>query len=291
MGLFGRKKKKEDVSPPPKDKGSKNGASSTPPPPEPPQPTVLDAPSQLHCTARKPWGWVMESIIATDYPNMQMFKTPTELPTGIQLASVNGGSPTAAPAPSRGNRRRKKGPPADTLRIEVVTTSSKPTAADSTGDGSQPPSPSKPNDTTIRLAIHGTSEAFDGLEDKDELVRTLQRCRCEHLELSPPSRLINWDVTKEECMNLVGDKMPRLLANDKKGNEKDRIAVLKEPMGRGGTGVFFVKNALEINDIIEQRRKQAVDDPEFLDQLIAQKGRIPSWGKSMIFFHNWKVIK
>eukprot|EP00339_Tiarina_fusa_P028620 CAMPEP_0117020124 /NCGR_PEP_ID=MMETSP0472-20121206/15338_1 /TAXON_ID=693140 ORGANISM="Tiarina fusus, Strain LIS" /NCGR_SAMPLE_ID=MMETSP0472 /ASSEMBLY_ACC=CAM_ASM_000603 /LENGTH=126 /DNA_ID=CAMNT_0004725247 /DNA_START=16 /DNA_END=396 /DNA_ORIENTATION=+ len=101
----------------------------------------------------------------------------------------------------------------------------------------------------------------------------MQRCRCENLELSPPSRLINWDVTKEECMNLVGESLPSLLGN----KNKEKVAVLKEPMGSSGTGVFFVSNAHEIHEIIEEHRKRAQNEPDFLDNLIAAKGRIPSW--------------
>ena len=55
------------------------------------------------------------------------------------------------------------------------------------------------------------------------------------------------------------------------------IAVLKEPMGSRGTGVFFVKDADEIHAIIEEHRQRAVSEQGFLDDLIAQKGRIPSW--------------
>lgn len=55
------------------------------------------------------------------------------------------------------------------------------------------------------------------------------------------------------------------------------IAVLKEPMGSRGTGVFFVKDADEIHAIIEEHRQRAISEEGFLDDLIAQKGRIPSW--------------
>jgi carbamoylphosphate synthase large subunit len=83
-------------------------------------------------------------------------------------------------------------------------------------------------------------------------------------------------------MNLVGDSMPTLLSNDNQDTSK-RIAVLKEPMGKSGAGVFFVHDAQEIHEIIESNRKKAVEEPGFLDELIAQKGRIPSWGKFAIF--------
>ena len=56
-----------------------------------------------------------------------------------------------------------------------------------------------------------------------------------------------------------------------------RIAVLKEPMGSRGTGVFFVRDADEIHKIIEEHRQRAVSEQGFLDNLIEKKGRIPSW--------------
>eukprot|EP00536_Pseudo-nitzschia_multiseries_P002550 jgi/Psemu1/183748/e_gw1.34.134.1 len=124
-------------------------------------------------------------------------------------------------------------------------------------------------------AFHCTSQAFDGLDDKDELTRTLKRCRCDDLDLLPPSQLINWDVTKEECLNLVGDSLPCLPTEST--DDSKRIAVLKEPMGSRGTGVFFVRDANEIHSIIEEHRQRAVSEAGFLDNLIAEKGRIPSW--------------
>jgi hypothetical protein len=127
---------------------------------------------------------------------------------------------------------------------------------------------------TLR-AFHGTSEAFDGLEDKDEFVRTLQRCRCEQLGLSPPSVLINWDASAQECKNLVGDSMPTLLGKE---SALTKVGVLKEPTGKGGAGVFFVNTAEEIHELMDRNRKRAVEEPGLLDELIAEKGRIPSWG-------------
>ena len=94
-------------------------------------------------------------------------------------------------------------------------------------------------------------------------------------------------------MNLVGNSLPSLLdeRQDRRGGRSNSrsptrtpinststpIAVLKEPMGSRGTGVFFVRDANEIHTIIENHRQQAVSEAGFLDNLIAEKGRIPSW--------------
>jgi hypothetical protein len=87
--------------------------------------------------------------------------------------------------------------------------------------------------------------------------------------------LVNWDVTKEECINVVGRDMPTLLGHE----GPETVAVLKEPMGSRGTGIFFVRNAEEIHSIIDEHKKEAMSKPNFLDDLIEAKGRIPSWGK------------
>jgi hypothetical protein len=196
--------------------------------------------------------------------------------TGISNSGNNVGRPKAMSSASRratsSARRIKPTASLQTLRIDVVT-----------NHQSFQQSLELPMDNRLKnrrtwslQSFHGTSEAFDGLEDKDEFVRTLQRCRCEHLELSPPSVLINWDASAQECRNLVGDNMPTLLGNEKYTSS---IGVLKEPMGKSGAGVFFVHNADEIHELMDRNRKRAVEEPGLLDELIAEKGRIPSWGK------------
>jgi hypothetical protein len=243
MGLFKRNRKKDE---PESEKQAPK--EEAPPPPI----DILGEQNTIVCTVRSPWQWVIERAFE-ERGNLSIVDKPTDLPTG----AANSGQEDVCPStPSSRRRRNKKAPSACTLRLEVQDNDS--------GD--------------ILEAVHGNSDAFDGLEDKDELVRTMQRCRCEHLDLSPPSRLLNWDVTKDECMKLVGTKLPILLGNE----SGERIAVLKEPMGSSGTGIFFVRTAEEIHAIIEEHRKRAVDEPHFLDGLIAAKGRIPSWGKCQL---------
>lgn len=243
MGLFRKRSSKVNLL----DEEQTEATQPEPAPPSPPAVDVLVAPNTVICTVLDTWQWLLEAALK-DGPSLIIVDNVTELPTAGLLESE------ASPPPTPSSRRRKKkNPNACSLRVEV-----------------------KSPDGNVFRAAHGNSEAFDGLEDKDEFVRTLQRCRCEHLELSPPSRLVNWDVTKEECKNVVGSEMPKLLSND--GGEV--YAVLKEPMGSRGIGIFFVKNAEEIHEIIDQHKKEAMAKPNFLDDLIANKGRIPSWGKS-----------
>lgn len=130
----------------------------------------------------------------------------------------------------------------------------------------------------LECVSHGTCWSLDGVDDKDELVRTMQRCRCDHLNLSPPSVLLNWDVTHDECINVVGEQLPTLETN----TSDPKFAVLKEPMGSQGQGIYFVKTADEILEIVQDHRKRASEDPNFLDDLIEKKGRIPSFGKQTL---------
>ncbi len=247
MGIFRRRLSKnnlldEDI------KESIQGEQQPPPPAAPAAPAggILAAPNSVVCTVLQPWQWLLKAALE-EGTELSIVDNASELPTAHLLET------DASPPPTPSNRRRKKkNPNSCSLRLEI-----------------------KDREGNVIRAAHGNSEAFDGLEDKDELVRTLQRCRCEHLELSPPSRLVNWDVTKEECKNVVGNKMPTLLGNE----EKESFAVLKEPMGSRGTGIFFVRNAQEIHEIIDEHKKEAMAKPNFLDDLIANKGRIPSWGK------------
>ena len=76
---------------------------------------------------------------------------------------------------------------------------------------------------------------------------------------------------------MVGDSLPCLKEENQIDSTSKRIAVLKEPMGSRGTGVFFVRDADEIHSIIDEHRQRAVSENGFLDNLIDKKGRIPSW--------------
>jgi hypothetical protein len=231
--------------------------------------------NHIFCTVRDPWTWVMQDISEAvnhlqQQAHMTLMDTYQDLPSGKLASVAAAASQSNLTRPARIRRNKTKGATLatlDTLRVDVVTNHQQFSPEQVLEDA---------NRNTWQLqSFHGTSEAFDGLEDKDEFVRTLKRCRCEHLELSPPSVLINWDVSVTECRNLVGESMPALLG----GDNSTSIGVLKEPMGKGGAGVFFVHNADEIHEIMERNRKRAVEEPGLLDDLIAQKGRIPSWGE------------
>lgn len=226
--------------------------------------------SHIFISVREPWSWVMEDVCSRNSGGLSTVtrvESTNDLPSR-KLASVATLAAASHPNNSRtGRRRHQKNSTATadakcTLRVEIISNTN------TRDDNSRP---------WILKAFHCSSQAFDGLDDKDELARTLKRCRCDDLHISPPSQLINWDVTKEECKNLVGESLPCLVEDTRTTSASTRIAVLKEPMGSRGTGVFFVRDADEIHTIIERHRQQAVSEDGFLDNLISQKGRIPSW--------------
>jgi hypothetical protein len=64
-------------------------------------------------------------------------------------------------------------------------------------------------------------------------------------------------------------------------NSAIQFAVLKEPMGSQGQGIYFVASAEEIFAVIDEHHQRAKNEPDILDNLIAVKGRIPSWGKAV----------
>lgn len=247
MGIFRKRGSQNDNTETSEDGAKQSVGRRSEAPPPPPAVDVLASPSTVVCTVVEPWQFFLEAAFE-EGRNLTLVDV-SELPTASLPDAENETSPP--PTPSR--RRFKKPASACPLRVEV-----------------------KDGEGRLVRAAHADSEGFDGLEDKDELFRTLQRCRCEHLELSPPSRLVNWDVTKDECKNVVGQEMPTLLGNQ---GTPETMAVLKEPMGSRGTGIFFVRNAEEIHAIIDEHKKGAMSKPNFLDDLIASKGRIPSWGK------------
>jgi hypothetical protein len=245
------------------------------------KPPLLHSPdNHIFLTVRPPWTWIAKEFCQDinqrpQQAHITLLDDYHDLPSG-KLASIGRTSnvrPSTISRRSTSSARRVKPSSAaslQTLRIDVVTNHQ---------DYQQQLEPGSSDKLARRawtlISFHGTSEAFDGLEDKDEFVRTLQRCRCEHLELSPPSVLINWDASSQECKNLVGNSMPTLLGNE---SILTKIGVLKEPMGKGGAGVFFVNSAEEIHELMDRNRKRAAEEPGLLDELIAEKGRIPSWG-------------
>jgi len=218
------------------------------PPPVPQYPNVWDPEiaKSVSFFVFSPWQWIMQSIAVE---GMTEVVDPNDLPSNKVPAKPSAITPASR---RRSNFRKKLKGPA-TLKLEMVN----------------------PETGFLEYAVHGTSSALDGLEDKDELVRTLQRCRCDHLNISPPSVLISWDVSHEECLNVVGKEMPKLEQN----KSSPTYAVLKEPMGSQGKGIYFVEGAEEIHKIIDEHRQRALTEPDFLDNLIEVKGRIPSWGE------------
>lgn len=219
--------------------------SKPPPAPE----SAASSSEVVYYVVRAPWQWVMDSVASSPQNKTPMKQVTSEkdLPSGLLKTNT---AVTATPNIQRRRSFLKKGPSPCTLRLEVGSLGETP---------------------VLKLALHGTSAALDGLEDKDELVRTMQRCRCEHLQISPPSILIQWNVLREELPNYV-PSLPTLA-------QDHSIAVLKEPMGSAGDGIYFVKNHEEAFEHIQRRQQQVAQEPELLDNIMNQKGRMPAWGE------------
>jgi hypothetical protein len=194
--------------------------------------------SSIEYTARSPWEWVLGKVAAESDVPMNYCKDRKEMKSAL-----------LQPTPNAKRRHAKKHKQPCTVRFDLLDADGK-----------------------LEEAHHGSSSALDGLEDKDELVRTFQRCRADALGFTPASTLIRWDATLLECQNMVRD-WPVL-----RGNEGTTMAVLKEPIGSQGAGIYFVSSVEEIFDIIDKHRNRAINEGSaFLDSIMEQKGRIPSW--------------
>ena len=143
----------------------------------------------IFISVREPWKWVLEGVCTRNSGGLATITrvaTAQDLPSG-KLASVATLAVASHPNKTRtGRRRNQKSNTAltdeqCTLLVEIISNTN------THREKSRP---------WILKAFHCISQAFDGLDDKDELARTLKRCRCEDLNISPPSQLINWDVTK-----------------------------------------------------------------------------------------------
>jgi hypothetical protein len=137
--------------------------------------------NHIFVSVREPWKWVVEEVCNSGcYETITTVDDSHDLPSGklASLAAIARASNTSNT--NRGRRRQQKNSTTSdshcTMKVEVVSNNN-----NNTGQ------------MTLK-AFHGTSQAFDGLDDKDELARTLRRCRCEHMDISPPSQLINWYV-------------------------------------------------------------------------------------------------
>lgn len=137
--------------------------------------------NHIFVSVREPWKWAIEEVCNSgNYETITTVDDSHDLPSGkfAALAAIARASNTSNT--NRGRRRQQKNSTTSdthcTMKIEVVSNNN-----NNTGQ------------MTLK-AFHGTSQAFDGLDDKDELARTLRRCRCEHMDISPPSQLINWYV-------------------------------------------------------------------------------------------------
>lgn len=159
---------------------------------------------------------------------------------------------------------RKPGP--CTLRAEIV-------ALDE--DGCEVVENLETQSCRIKKVVIGTSACLEGLSDKDLFASTMMKHNANFS--IPPTLLIDWDVSEEDCRNI---QFPICDGGKTANNEQEEIvAVLKTPLGSRGEGVFFVSTHEEIVDRVQDNYRRAVAEKNgtFLKDLLASKGRIPSW--------------
>lgn len=215
-----------------------------------------------HYTVRAPWSWVLERV-ADDLTISCAKGQSTEegnnddgenTPSDLRYCCSHRNLPSyRRPEP----RKHRRPPMPCTLRLDRVTT---------TRDG-----------VTKIESFHGTSWALNGLEDKDVMVRTFEEIESTQ-DFIPPSILLPWDCTEQNndvWAELCSDPQchwPHL-------NKLASFAVLKQPLGSRGDGIYFVKGIEQVREIVETHRVQALRDIPFLESIRAQKGgRMPSWG-------------
>ena len=196
----------------------------------------------LEYVVRSPWDWVMTEVTAAGMPlpktvddgdTIQILRRdgPKELPSAPFIHKhrlhhqPSKPSSSDSPSPSidtstmqrtlqsqtlsssrqqqRRRRRRKKQPVASTLRLEITLS----TAATTTNSNKEDEDATSEKNNYLshvqKRFHHGVSQALDGLQEKDELVRTIQKC-CpattdDWMAIIPPTVLLPWDVSREEC--------------------------------------------------------------------------------------------
>ncbi len=56
------------------------------------------------------------------------------------------------------------------------------------------------------------------------------------------------------------------------------VAVLKEPMGSSGEGIYFCQTIQQVYQQMERHKNLASEDGDYLDNIMNIKGRMPAWG-------------
>jgi hypothetical protein len=112
-----------------------------------------------------------------------------------------------------------------------------------------------------RLVL-GDSLVLEGLEDKDVFVTTMSKYSSDKI---PPSTLLPYD------MHLSDEKKKAALVLP------STPAVLKQPLGCCGHGVFFVSTVDEVLSKVKGNYARAQAEKGFMELIVRTKKRIPEW--------------
>lgn len=104
--------------------------------------------------------------------------------------------------------------------------------------------------TSLCGMIRVDSLSMSFLDPKDVLYHELQRVQLE--KYMPPSELIPWTVDNLEDLPVSFPSTP---------------ALLKAPLGSGGSGLYFIHTKEDILEIIKQHRLKALQTPGFLNSV------------------------
>lgn len=204
---------------------------------------------------RSPWKWVFEEAFqkyhCCDY-KVKEVSSPRELPSREVVTATKR---------KKCDDRRRKSPQGCTLRMEIT----KHNNDNNSG-----------NDNEYIGLFYGLSRAMDGLAYKDTFADTLRKLDCEYI--APPTKLIEWDASKEIVMNL---EYPEFL-DDKDENE---VVILKTPLGSRGEGVFFIRRKRDddagkeeiYTKYVRDNYERAKKETELLSILKEKMGHIPRW--------------
>jgi hypothetical protein len=115
------------------------------------------------------------------------------------------------------------------------------------------------------IAIWATSPAFESLDAKDSLYETLSLVGAG--DSMPYTKILPWTCA----------------SSDEVGDLPTVPALLKAPLGSAGDCLYFVRSPADVLCVVNNHKLRAESVPNFIDGLIGQYGKVPSWSLQELF--------
>jgi hypothetical protein len=115
------------------------------------------------------------------------------------------------------------------------------------------------------IAVWATSPALEFLDAKDSLFETLSSVGVG--DTMPTTKILSWT-----CANC-----------DEVGELPTVPALLKAPLGSAGDCLYFVHSPADVLCVVLNHKHRAESVPNFIDGLIKQYGKVPSWSLQELF--------